>query len=169
VIQNDGTATAFPYDDGVWNGTVACIADRLAPYDIEITEVEPAAGPYNEIVMTGSGPTDFGLTAGIFSNNPFNCGNLLQYNIVMLFSGISGDTAAEQCDVAAFSVGKLAGLDNVMTCQDPVTFLSGCTKLGYQDLDMNCGEFTARDCLCGGTTQENHHQLMLERLGQSCD
>jgi hypothetical protein len=40
-----------------------------------------------------------------------------------------------------------------------MTYLSGCGAKTFQDVDAQCGEYSARECMCGGSTQNSVEHL----------
>ncbi len=94
---------------------------------------------------------------------PFTCGpieNAMSFTFALLY-----DDMRELCNVVGQESAHAFGLDHELQCDDPLTYLPGCPIKRFQDLDAPCGEFSERDCDCGGDTQ-NSYQYLLEFLGE---
>ena len=84
--------------------------------------------------------------------------------VVFVFASTLKLKTQALCETAAQEIGHAYGLDHVMVCKDPMTYLTGCGAKTFQDVDAPCGERDARACADGGATQ-NSHQHLLDVLG----
>jgi MYXO-CTERM domain-containing protein len=102
---------------------------------------------------------------GVGGVSPFteDCG-VIPNSIVFTFAGVYGSAYRDICETAAQEVSHSFGLDHEYQCKDPMTYLSGCGDKAFQDNLERCGEYSARTCWCGGTTQ-NSVAMLRERLG----
>jgi hypothetical protein len=55
---------------------------------------------------------------------------------------------------------EITGLDHAFDCHDWLSQLSDCGPRSFLDANVNCGDFSARACQCGGTTQNSHQTMM---------
>jgi hypothetical protein len=159
------TAPAYPYGDPEWNATRDCVAALFAPFNVNVVDVDPGAVDHVEILITTS-PSVFGFQSGVSGVAPAvpDC-HLLERGFSPVFAtpfGASGTRAV--CEIAASMAGILYGLDWAMHCPDVMTYMSGCGDKAFRDVTAMCGEFQARQCRCGGATQ-NSYRLLLGRLG----
>jgi uncharacterized protein (TIGR03382 family) len=168
-VVGSGSANidAFDGGDNVWNDTVACVTDQFARFNAYVTDVEPASGDYVEAVIGGY-PQQVGLPNGVGGVAPidtFSC-NIIADAIVYVFSGALPNNAQLLCEVAAQEIAHALSLDHELLCEDPMTYLDGCGDKSFQDINAQCGEYSARSCDCGRPSQ-NSVQILYDKLGAS--
>jgi hypothetical protein len=158
------TAKVPAYEKGAaaWSQFMTCIQDQFAPFNVEVTDVDPGNVPHIEGVMGGS-PQHIGMGQGVGGVAPMN-GNCstVERAVVYIFTQVFGSPQVE-CEVAAQEIGHAIGMDHEYLCEDPMTYLNGCGKKKFRDQTVWCGEYSPRQCMCGG--QQNSVQFMLDRLG----
>ena len=76
------------------------------------------------------------------------------------FANTLGDAPLEICWNAAQAAGALLGLDHEVLAGDVMTYLAGSLPKAFLDETAPCGETLARDCLCGGATQNSYQRLL---------
>ena len=164
VPSRTSSVGAYEKGDAAWQQFMTCIRDQFARFDVEVTDVDPAAAAHVECVVGGR-PSDVQMGAGVGGVAPMNedC-SMVERAVVYVFSRVFSDPQTE-CEVAAQEVGHAIGMDHEYLCQDPMTYLSGCGDKTFQDRLVSCGEYSARRCQCG--EKQNSVQFMLERLGPS--
>lgn len=155
-----------------WDGLVACVAGKFAPFNVTITEVDPGATPHREVVFTPS-PADVGLPSSIGGVAPFECPTAenaepMAIGVGFIFPGVMGGDPTATCETTAQIIGNMFNLDHAFHCQDLMTYLTGCGDKSFVDMDVQCGEYEARPCACGGDTQ-NSYQAIAAIAGESCD
>jgi hypothetical protein len=162
---NPVTAPAYPFGDPEWIATRDCVAALFAPFNVNVVDVDPGAVDHVEILITTT-PQTFGLSSGVGGVAPADATcTLLERGFAPVFATQFGQTDTRGvCEVAASMAGIIYGLDWAMHCPDVMTYMSGCGDKAFRDVTAMCGEFQARQCRCGGTTQ-NSYRLLLGRLG----
>jgi hypothetical protein len=157
VPAYEGTATARAQ-------VLDCIRNRFAPFNIVVTDVDPGAAVHVEAVMGGN-PQDVGMGSGVGGVAPMNgdC-SVVERAVVYSFTKVLGTSPTVECEVAAQEIAHAYGLDHEMLCSDPMTYLAACGAKQFRDQAASCGEYSARTCMCGGTTQ-NSYQELLATLG----
>jgi len=153
--------SAFPYGDGSWDAVVACVRDAFAPFDAQVTDVDPSSAPHLEIAVAGTS-LQLGLSSGLLNVSPTTCDGdrVVDDGIGFAFATTLGDAPLDICWNAAQAAGALLGLDHEVLAGDVMTYLPGSLPKSFVDQDASCGEFAPRDCQCGGTTQNSHQQLV---------
>jgi len=173
---NDDSATnrsSIPYStssispwgvsEAGWREVMDCMTELWAPFDVEITDVEPPASvDYIESVVAGR-PQDVGMGSGVGGVSPFDCG-VIERSIVFTFAEVYGTSYRDICETAAQETAHSFGLDHEHMCEDPMTYLYGCGEKAFRDVDAPCGEYSNRTCSCGGSTQ-NSVRLLTEFNG----
>lgn len=154
------TSSIAPWDvsEAGWQEVMDCMREIWAPFDVEITDLDPGDAPHIESVVAGR-PQDVGMSSGIGGVSPFDCG-VIETSIVFTFARVYGTDYRAICETAAQEVAHSFGLDHQYMCEDPMTYLYGCGEKTFQDADAPCGEYNARSCSCGGSTQ-NSVELLL--------
>jgi len=153
----------FPFGDAAWNDVVERTRAIFSPFNIVITDVDPGMAPHDEAVVCGDGAmAGFAGAGGVA---PFSCG-VIPNAITFTFADTLGNNPQLLAEVVAQEAAHAWGLDHEFLCEDPMTYLSGCGPKTFQDIDAQCGEYNARECSCGGSTQ-NSYQHILDTFGAS--
>lgn len=147
----------FPYGDGVWNEMMARARELYAPFNIQVTDVDPSPAPHDEVIVCGDGGSaGFGGAGGVA---PFSCG-VIPNAITFVFAETMGGNAEALAIVVGQESAHAWGLDHEYKCDDPMTYLSWCGDVQFQDGDYPCGEYSERACSCGGNTQNSFQHIM---------
>jgi uncharacterized protein (TIGR03382 family) len=164
VIDRPVVIPAWTVADRSWNRVVDCTRDMLDRWHVEVTDVDPGDAPHVEVVIGGL-PADAGVRAGLAGIAPFSgaC-RALPSAVAFTFVEVVDSSLQVVCEVTVHEFAHTVGLDHQLLCQDPMSYLRGCGAKSFQDVAAPCGEGEARECLCGGDTQ-NSVELLDERLG----
>ncbi|MCK6546223.1 Ig-like domain-containing protein [Myxococcota bacterium] len=165
VPNRQSTVSAYAGSNAQWQQIVDCITEMFAPYNVVITETEPAGGEYVESVIGGR-PGQLGLPNGVGGVAPidsFNC-SIIPNAIVFTFAEVVGNAPQESCEIAAQEIAHAFSLDHEYYCPDPMTYLSGCGDKTFRDYDAQCGEYSPRACNCNRARQ-NSVQTLIQKLG----
>jgi hypothetical protein len=167
IINANTTIPAPTVVDAEWNEVVACVKSKFTAFAVDITETDPGTAPHAEMVMLDN-PQQIGQSGGVGSLSPFTCDKVVNAVPFMMWGTVA---QVERCWVIAQSIGSTFGLDHSFSCPDMMTFLTNCGPTAdktFTDAEVPCGEFEARACQCGGTTQ-NSRLRMLVKAGASCN
>lgn len=155
---------------------LACLNDRFKRFNVTFTETDPTTAEHIELVMIDT-PQQIGAPNGTFSVAPFaacgpgNSPQATPKGIPFLVWGAFGTTDpgrnVGRCEAAAQTIASTFGLDHAFSCPDLMTFLSSCGAKSFTDENVPCGEFEARNCSCGGPTQ-NSFRYLSQLLGPTC-
>jgi hypothetical protein len=150
--------------DAAWTEIVGCVREQFAPFNVEVTDLEPASGEYVEAVFGGSG-VELGMSGygGVAPIDTGSC-SIIPRAVVFIFTHNLGGSSRVICEVAAQELGHAFSLDHAYLCSDPMTYLDGCGEKKFQDVDAECGEYAARECICGRPSQ-NSVRVLTEKLG----
>jgi len=161
LLNQSSVLSAFAYGDTSWNDVVACVQQTFAPFDVQVTDVDPGAAEHLEIAVAGT-PEEMGQQAGITNVSPITCigTRVVANGIGFAFAGTIGDAPLEICRNAAQAAGALLGLDHELLAGDVMTYLSGSLPRQFLDATADCGESTPRSCICDGTTQNSYQWLL---------
>jgi hypothetical protein len=151
-------------DDATWNGVVACLERVYEPFAIDVTTVDPGSTPHREIMIAGTA-TELSVPPGTGAIAPFKCSGVPD-SLSFAFANDIGNDVGTICWFSAQSAATTFGLDHEVLQADVMTYLDGCVPKAFMPLDAPCGEYSARDCYCGGTTQ-NSYELLGSRAGFS--
>lgn len=143
----------FGYGDAAWEEVMAETRAIFSPFNITVTDVDPAPAPHDEALVCGSG----GLAGfqGAGGVAPFNCG-VIGSPITFTFPDSLGGHPRTIAEVIAQEAAHAWGLEHEYKCEDPMTYLSGCGEKNFQQGDYPCGEYQAVSCECGGATQNSY-------------
>jgi Big-like domain-containing protein len=159
---SQATISPFAYGDATWQEVVQCVAERYAPFNVQIVTTEPS-GPHFEAVVAGEPgeialPCDAsnGCVGGIA---PISCGGIIDNGISFTFSNIWQGSVPDICDTVAQETAHVLQLDHEFLASDPMTYLQFNGTRAFQNINASCGEFSARSCRCGGNTQNSFQML----------
>ncbi|RMH41438.1 MAG: hypothetical protein D6689_11190 [Deltaproteobacteria bacterium] len=157
IIDRSYTLPEYPYGDASFEQVATCVRQLMAPFNIQVVTEDPGQTPHHEAVVCGK-PTDLGMQNGVGGVAPFSCG-VIENSITYTFAEVYGGQTRFICETIAQEAAHGWGLDHEYLCEDPMTYLSGCGPKSYQDIDARCGEFSARNCQCGGATQNSFRRI----------
>lgn len=157
LMSTTANITEFQGTTQIFNQVKLCLAEKFLPFDVMVTDVDPGMVPHTELVVSGS-PEELGLPMATGGIAPFNCGYMNNVP-VFVFANIYGGNVEEICHIGAQKVANSYGIEHHYYCPDIMTFVSGCGAKSFVDFDAQCGEFSPRNCDCGGATQ-NSFQMM---------
>jgi hypothetical protein len=163
--------------DAEWGMFVQCMKEVYSPFDVDVTDVKPAVGPYHLAVVAGS-PFEVGLAGNVLGIAPL-ASNCAAFDNVISFSFANAHNQTEVqdrvfnlCWTAAQESAHAFGLDHefefvkngASACNDPMTYRLDCGgQKFYRNLAARCGEEVVRECRCGET--QNSHKKMLSVFG----
>jgi MYXO-CTERM domain-containing protein len=160
--EGDRTLAAWPHGPERWTELVQCVRDLYAPFDIDVTDVDPGMADHFEVIVAGYS-NDLGVpgAGGVAPYIP--CDGQLEDNGLSFVFGAQLTNFDFMCWAAAQESAHVWGLDHELDARDPMTYLAPpYKKPGFQDVDAPCGEDLTepRECWCGGTTQNSYQYLM---------
>lgn len=167
--------TAFKHGDDVWNQVMTCLKEVYSPYNVMITDVQPAPGvAYNENIVAGA-PTEIAYNPASGGVSPVT-GDCSPFSYVMSYSFANtyGPDPYTICYVAAQETGHSYGMadhswsflsDNRSACSDPMSYRQNCLSRGqrfFRNEAATCGDFSQEPCNCSGM---NSHLKLISALG----
>jgi hypothetical protein len=158
ILSFEADIPAYPFGAGSWDTFMTCMRGLYAPFDIEVTDVDPGDAAHMEVVVGGH-PNHIGMGSGIGGVAPLTCG-VVPNAVAYAFPETYGDDPQGICEAAGQESAHAFGLDHEYLCEDILTYLFGCGPKSFQDQDVSCGEYGARQCYCGGATQNSYQYLM---------
>jgi hypothetical protein len=165
VVVDDVTLPEYPYGDASWNEVVARTRKLFAPFDIMVTDVDPSPEPHFESIVCGTGE-DAGFPQA-WGVAPFTC-EVYDNSINFTFPQSIGNDPRTIAETIAQEVAHTFGLDHLLDCLDPMSYLADCGERSFQDWEIPCGEYEERACTCGGWTQ-NPYQRIVGEFGPQSD
>ncbi|HEY5926010.1 MAG TPA: hypothetical protein VIV11_30195, partial [Kofleriaceae bacterium] len=166
IPESPAVLAQWPHGDPAWTNLVQCVRDLYAPFDIQVTDVDPGQANHFEVMMGGFG-ADIGMD-GAGGVAPFEpCDGQLVDNVISFVFAAEISNQDFLCWAAAQESAHVFGLDHLLNAKDPMTYLTPpIKKEGFQNENTKCGEDTPRECWCGGTTQ-NSFQYLMDTFGPS--
>lgn len=167
VIFNDtAVISEWSHGDDTWENLVECVKEIYAPYNVQITDVDPGNNLFHhEAIVAGFYP-EIGLEEAFDGWAPAPC-QPANNAISFTFANGFGDDPLSICHIVAQETAHSYGLEHAYDCSDPMTYLPTCGRKFFRDATVRCGEFEPLDqCRCGGTGQ-NSHRWLKTVLGES--
>lgn len=181
-----GVLSPFSQGEEVWRGVVDCMKDVFAPFDVEITELDPGAQPHFEIIIGGV-PQELGLSPGVGGVSPFSCAPYIPNSVVFVFD-VWGSDVEELCATAAQEIAHSFALDHAIDPSDPMTYFPYEGRRYYKNAQVQCGsdcdssgrsplgavctgpDLQAHACACGdGAQTQNSYQVISALFGDGGD
>jgi len=158
--------TPWPHGTAAWGRLVQCVRDMYAPFNIQVTDVDPGNANHFEVIMAGNAAAiDMQGAGGVAPFEP--CEGQLEDNVMSYVFADDINNEDFLCWAAAQESSHVFGLDHLLNAKDPMTYLTPpIKKEGFQNENTKCGEDTPRECWCGGTTQ-NSFQYLMDTFGPS--
>lgn len=159
------TISEFSHSEEIWQQTLACIRDVYMPYGVTVVDVDPGEVPHHEAVLAGRAQElPIGGALGVAPLGAGACqpaDNVISFSFANNHGPTNNLSVAEaMCWTVAQESAHSFGLEHEFDCSDPLTYLDNCDGPKYfRDLDVPCGEFSERPCVCGGATQNSHQRL----------
>ncbi len=172
-FQNDAGQTGSAADDE-WSQIVACVKEVYSPYNITITDQQPADGiVYNEAIVAGK-PSDVQEGPDILGIAPLANNCSAESNIISFSFANQHATQGRVdniCWTAAQESAHAYGLDHeyeftdgTSACSDPMTYRTDCGGVKFfRNKRADCGESKVRNCKCSST--QNSHTMLIGLFG----
>jgi hypothetical protein len=159
------TLAAWPHANAA--AVMTCIEAGLAPFLIDVTDVDPGAAPHHELVMTtqfwGAG------NPGVLSTSGSACPPGPLNSLTFVFGTAVGTDALAACEITLSQFASAAAsLDHTIDCHDYLgIYQPACGPKMWLSTPAACGETTERPCTCGGTHQASLPK-MVQKFGSAC-
>jgi hypothetical protein len=158
LVDAPRTLAAWPGDATNWADVVACVKDALAPFAVQVTDIDPGATPHYELVFTDA----YWVDAAVTHVFPSACkpGNQIE-----LVFGAALATPTRACEVAMSGLAQMAALLGPgQNCVDFTSPANDCDVRAFVDMDMSCVD-PATDlpapCRCDAAqTTQNPYQAL---------
>ncbi len=165
IPDQASTVAAWTYSDAVWTQVVDCVRQTYAPFGVKIVSDRPPTGDYHMAIVAGV-PQNVQMQQGVGGVSPFSCG-YIPNAISFSFAGVYGPNVDDICWTVAQETAHSWGLDHKFDNRDPMTYLrSGPSRKTFQNMAGACGENSARNCQCGGSTMNSFEEI-LQTFGSS--
>lgn len=160
------TIAAFAQGDEMWNELVACVRDVYAPYDVVVTDEDPGEAVVHHEAIVAGFASDIGWQGALGVGSVRGDCQAINNGISFTFANQIGDVEF-MCATVAQESAHTFGLEHVLECTDPLTYLGGCGRKYFRNVNAVCGEDPAapRSCACSGL--QNSHIRFLDLFGYS--
>lgn len=163
--------------DAEWNLLMKCMREVYSPFNVNVTDVKPAAGVSYHMAIVAGIPQDIGRGNDILGVAPLASDCSPSDNVIS-FSFANAHPQTETvsrvnnlCWTAAQESAHAFGLDHEFeyqdgrsACNDPMTYRFDCGgQKFFRNEVAKCGENTPRPCMCGAS--QNSHLKILNVFG----
>lgn len=142
-----------------WSRIVSTVKSHFAAYNVTVVDQEPASGNYLEAVVTSGSPSLIGYGDSLGGIAPSRCG-IVQNSVVFVFDARLRNEV-HTAEVISHELGHSLSLSHTQTQTDLMSYTNR-TPLKFENVAAQCGPSPGRSepCNCGGSTQNNHQQLL---------
>ena len=175
---NGGTVGAAANAD--WNAVVQCVKEVYSPFDVQVTDVKPAAGVSFHLAIVAGSPGEVGLSNMILGIAPArgDCSpsdNVVSFSFANAHPGTTNERLLNLCWTAAQESAHAFGIpnhswrfvsSNRSACNDPMTYRTDCGgQKFFRNEQSSCGDYAEEaTCSCGPT--HNSHLKLLSVFGE---
>jgi len=148
----------------------ACVAQKFAPFNITVTEVDPATATHAEIVFAAAASVPTLQTASNVADSACQNGVTGKVKNPIAFVNITSLTDPNAvCAAVVVAIGSGLGLDTTKACPDAMTFQNAsCLTAAFSSTAIAC-DATAlglmTGCACSAGTTQNSYQMMSAAVG----
>lgn len=165
IIGGTRTLTEYEGSEAQWDEIMACARRVFAPFDVEVTDVDPGNVAHMESIVAGTSGQFGGLGNNTLGVAPYSCGYIgesMSFTFANAFDTFYAASAIprEICATLAQEAAHSWGLDHEMLSSDPMTYLNYNGERSFKDQAVRCGEYDARDCDCTGPTQNSYQEIL---------
>jgi len=158
IVSGTRTLSQFNAGQSAWNAVVQCVKAQYEPFGVTVTTTDPSPSNHWEAMVAGS-PTQIGQPSGVGGVSPWNCG-IINNAITFTFANVYGGSVEQICETVAQETAHAFGLDHEFYCPDNMTYRYGCGNKSFVDYNAQCGEDRARQCSCGGASQNSYRKIL---------
>lgn len=159
IPDTTSVLSPFVHSQEVWDRTIECVREVYGPYGVQIVTEDPGDADHHEAILAGTSD-ELGMPPDVLGVAPISCTQPLDNAISFSFANSMGPDWIQLCWTVAQESAHAFGMDHVFECEDPMTYIPNCGQKFFRNLDMPCGEFEERPCMCGGATQNSHNSLL---------
>lgn len=168
LISQSVQVPAWNVSAAGWTEVKNCLTTMFAPFDVEVTDVDPGATPHIEALFASTSAS-FGFPPNVGGVSPFtlDC-SVIERSIAVTFTSAYGNNYESICETMAQEVAHSYGLDHQLLASDPMTYLPYNGLQAFQDQTVACGEDTPRPCGINGSVcrdDQNSFEILTEVLG----
>ncbi|MFN0253567.1 MAG: Ig-like domain-containing protein [Kofleriaceae bacterium] len=150
-----------------WPMIVTCVKNHFKDIDVRFVETQPAAGPFLEAVVGGSGAElGFGASSGILGIAAAdNFCDVTETGICFSFSDAHGGSSrnAELCTTVSHEIGHLLALEHEVLATDLMSYVPVTSQpnKGFQNQASACGTYPQQpqNCSCSSSQQNSFNRL----------
>jgi len=162
ILSFTGTSSAtiseFDKGDEVWDAMVDCVKTLYAPYDVEVTDVDPGPNLFHHKAIVAGYWQEINYEYPIGGVAPSIC--FPRNNAISFTFANQMGNPLYICSVVGQETAHAFGLEHAYNCSDPMTYLGACGRQFFRDGAKECGELEVqKTCDCGGSAQNSHGWL----------
>jgi MYXO-CTERM domain-containing protein len=161
IVGGVSVVSEFHHSEEVWQQVVQCVKEIYAPYDVQVTDVNPGDQVFHHKAIVAGAPAEIGYNNPVWGVAPSQCtprNNVISFT----FANVMPASPLTICSVIGQETAHSYGLEHAYDCSDPMTYLSACGRQFFRDRVTPCGEYEPLDqCNCGGAAQNSHRWLRM--------
>ncbi len=166
IVAGTSQVSAWRHGETSWQELVSCVKELYAPYDVNVTDVDPGDNVFHHEAIVAGSYEEIGYPNPVGGVAPSQCrpaNNVISFT----FANGYGNNPIAICHTVGQETAHSYGLEHARDCSDPMTYMQTCTRQFFRDATTKCGEYEdLEQCNCGGSAQ-NSHRWLQSVLGES--
>lgn len=164
IVNQTTVAPAWTVTPGAWQTLLDCVKQKFAPFNVQVTDVDPGNAAHFEIAFVHDGFLGFAAPAVA----PFKC-DMVPNGIGFVVQSYADANPANACALAVYNVANMLGIEPVAACPDAMSFdVASCPSAPFSNTPLPCGTNAPANCMCGGGTTQTSFAKMLAAAGPRC-
>ncbi len=160
--------SAWTYGDEAWATVMECVKKNFAPFDIDVTDVNPGSASHFEVMVGG---TSFELSPSIMNAGGIapriSCNAQYNNSLAFVFAGQTSNLSY-LCNAIVHEAGHMYGLSHSLDARDPMTYMQLSEPKAWTNAEQQCGTDPAerQPCRCFQSTNlQNSFRYLKDVFG----
>jgi uncharacterized protein (TIGR03382 family) len=168
IASQNTTMSAWSYGPDAWATVMDCVKENFAPFDIDVTDVDPGTASHFEVMVGG---TSFELSPSIMNAGGIapriSCNAQYNNNLAFVFAAQTSHLGY-LCNAIVHEAGHIYGLSHSLDARDPMTYMQLSEPKAWTNAEQQCGTDAGerQSCRCFQSTNlQNSFRYLKDVFG----